>query len=459
MSASLILAGLLLGAAAHLALFLAPRKLHPLFLVAGMFFVIAPTSLAGELALCRVAKYARVYCTVLIVLWGYFGFRVAKLGPASKALLGFALVYILAACWSDAALRGLLYKSFFGFAALAGLVLAHVVRHRRELVHGLRFISLVAALTGVVAFVYFIRNPGASTVQGRMAVFGMSANLVGVTAAPLLVFCAHLALYDREKKWRVVGYAVCGLMVVIIIHSGSRAALALAGFGGFAVALPMIRQPIKLAAVLLFAFVFLEVALSRIESPAADRITSFDTENRQSGWRRCWREFGKSPLVGRGWAYVPWRHTTANYHNMYLQTLVEVGMLGGAALGLAVVVIVLCGLKTFFLMRSYPEFANLTGLPLALAYGVLLHGIAESCTLMGTTLTTFCLGLGVGLIDRLPLLLADDIRRLRLIHAIRYRALLATSGAANAVPAGLTACLESPPGHVTPDTVHAFSAG
>jgi len=404
--------------AAHIVLIVLARKINALYLLAGTFCLLSPLSAADFFTVALVSKYARVYVTVLIVVLGIMGYRVRRLGPASTTLWIFVTFYICAAFWSAAPLAGLMYKATFGFTILAGMFLAFGSRDRKELERGMRFLGVVGGFAGLFTFAIFLANPQAALIQGRLSVIGLNANRVGNTAAALLLFCAHLALYDRSLLWKLFGYLVSGLLTVVIIQTGSRAALAMALIGCFGLWLPLTRRPVRALIVTMLVAVFAVVAMTYLESPGVQRLIETVQpgkaeqvlESRAGTWRAGTMLFRDAPVLGIGW-YFTSGMTTGNLHNMYLQTAVEAGLVGLLILIACLAVLFFLGTRLFLAMRRFRNVAHLTGLPLALVGGALLNGAAESGVLAGSVLPTLILGFGVGLIDRLPALARIEMAR------------------------------------------------
>jgi O-antigen ligase len=98
----------------------------------------------------------------------------------------------------------------------------------------------------------------------------------------------------------------------------------------------------------------------------------------------------------------------ANLHSMYIQTLVETGLLGVMVMLGCTMQIASAGMQVrrfFWRVRVTPLLARL---PLVLLVGILLLGVAESGPIMGSTPDTILLGFAIGLIDRLPQLAIAD---------------------------------------------------
>ena len=393
------------GVAAHLAMALLSRRIHPLFLLAGAFLVLAPLSLATDLESVGTIKYVRLYVTVLAVLVGIVGYGLNPFRGASGALLVFVGFYFAGALWSAQPFWAMVYKGMFGLTLLTGLLVGHASRDTADLLRGLRWLGLVAGVAGIVAFYQYMHNPEESVHVGRLAVWGLNANTTGLTAAALLILCFQLALHERRRKWRAFALFVAAILAVVILGTGSRGSLLMAVVGCLLPALPLVPNPGRLTAAVLVATAIMLVAMTLVELQAIDRFTDF-TNTREGMWRAGWRSFSRAPLLGHGWVATG-RHATGNMMNIYLQTLAEVGLVGGAVLIAVLFAIARRARHLHRVLRWWPKpLANTTYLAAALVAAVLVHGMFESAALLGSTVNALLLGLGVGLIDRLPELAA-----------------------------------------------------
>jgi O-antigen ligase len=379
------------------------RRFHPLYLLACAFILLAPLSAAPGLSISNAAKYARVGVGFLMVLVGLVGFRPKWPGAASVALMAFAVFYIFAAVWGPDPISGVFYKSFFGATLLGGLFMAYNVRSRQQLDQGLRLIGMTAGFAGLFLFMVYLANPTGE----RMSVGGLNPNRIGQDAAPLLILCAHLAIYDRSRAWKVFAFFVCGLMILIVVLTGSRASAAMAIIGGAIVVAPLVKRPPKLLLAFALVAAATYLAMNVLQQGETHLTREISVESRVGPWSLAVRCFRSSPVIGIGWARSE-GGTTGNLHSMYLQIAAETGLAGILLFSVCLGVIAFSGLRLFRYMRRNRALTNFTGLPLGLVLGVLAHGFAESSVLGGTTLVTLLLGFGVGLIDRLPALVFDE---------------------------------------------------
>jgi O-antigen ligase len=405
MNPTSILIGILALAAvvaAHAGLVLAGRRVHPLFILGGAFLLLAPLSMADDFQSVGIIKFARLYSTLLMLALGVAAYGLLPVGKASAALLGFAIFYVAASQWSDRPTQALLYKGLFTMTLSAGIFLGHAPRTTAELLRGLRCLGLVAGIAGVAVFAQFATAPASSLQGGRLAVWGLNANTVAMTAAGLAILCGYLAFHETSKRWRAAALAVLGLLGIVILASGSRGGLLMALVGVMVPAVPLVKRPGRLAAVLLAAGVMIFATLQLVRVERLDRLADFTAGTRDSTWEFAWKKIHEAPWMGHGWIATD-RGSTANLMSVYLQTLAETGLVGLIVLGSALVMIAVQAARMHGRLRHAGKpLADLSYLALGLVAAVLLHGFAESGTLLGSTINSFLLGLGVGLIDHLP---------------------------------------------------------
>ena len=388
------------------------RKINPILLLAGAFILLSPISAAPGLSVVEAAKWGRVYAAMLMVVIGILGYQIVQIGAASKLLMGFVGLYVLAAMWGPAPVPGLIYKGLFGMAVVAGMFMVYSIRDRVELSRAIRWIAMIGGLAGLVLLAVFLQNPKAMlNYSGRLMIAGLNPNRIGQTAAPMVVLCSYLAFHDPSKFWKAFGYFMAGSLTVIILYTGSRAAAASAVFGCFIVALPLIKRPVQAMAVAMVLAMFTWASLHYIEAEAVERLTSAATLSKSTEelastraliWSNAMKSFRKSPLIGEGWIKKDEGASTVNLHSMYLQTMAETGLVGTFMLLLSFLFPIFRGFRFYVTVRRNVVISNLLALPLGLLVLMLAHGIGESGTLMGSTLNSLFLGFSVAMIDRLP---------------------------------------------------------
>ena len=104
-------------------------------------------------------------------------------------------------------------------------------------------------------------------------------------------------------------------------------------------------------------------------------------------------------MIGKGW--LNWGGTSsANTHNIYLHVLAECGVIGGF-LFLAMLFNIFNVYRNGVAeMKAGMDPHDLTYFSAGILASMLLHGMVESSTLLGTSTNALFLGFSVGLLDR-----------------------------------------------------------
>lgn len=409
--------------------FVPSRRSRLLFLIAGMLLLIAPLSGRADdgqsvSMLTYALKFGRIGLSGIAVLVGLNALRREKIRGASRGLLMFAAFFTCGALWSGAPLYGLLNKGLFVASCMAGVVIAIAIQSIDDIRRGLRTLVPFIAIGVVAVVIAGVTNPAAYVLR-RLAPFGMNANAVGQTAGAMFILCASHIVLDRSKM-RIVSLLLIAGLGWIIFETGSRGAVLMASAGSLLVLAGLARgtaQIIGMGAVatLLFSPALVlfgselmsdgDVALSETgvaatagwdeQSPQSRMRKEIMKDTRTTQWRNCLRAWEDNPAFGIGWFQTGGRGRSVM--NMYLQILIETGTIGG--------IIFVAWLAYFFRrttnivgsVRNWPrEFRLCAWLAIGCSWGLLLHGIAESSTVMGATINPLLLGFSVAMIDRLP---------------------------------------------------------
>ena len=89
--------------------------------------------------------------------------------------------------------------------------------------------------------------------------------------------------------------------------------------------------------------------------------------------------------------------------NMYLQVLVETGVIGAAGFLFCIGAVMRSGLKVVRLQRHWGKnLKAISWLTLGCTFGLLVHGLAESSSILGATSNPLVLGFSIALLERLP---------------------------------------------------------
>ena len=175
------------------------------------------------------------------------------------------------------------------------------------------------------------------------------------------------------------------------------------------------KNAVSIFVVCLIPFIVLQIygAISTNEetvTPGIDRLANMnmETKNTRSGmWNWTIKKFNESPVIGKGW--LSWGGTTsANTHNVYLHVLAESGVIGGVVfLGMLFRLFSIYRVNTSSLKAGMDSY-EFTPLGAGILASVLLHGMVESSTILGSSTNALFLGISVGLMDRANILDDDD---------------------------------------------------
>ena len=355
----------------------------------------------------------------MIIGIGFFFAKPARLQGLSKSYFYFILFYFAGALWSSSVAWGLFNKGMLVATAGAGFMMAHCIRDIQDLKKGLHILGIVAAGAGIWVFVIYLRNPGDSVVLDRLAVANMNANSLGQAAACLLVFSVHAVLNEKRKGRRTIGLMSSALLSWVVLSTGSRGAVLFCIISLLALSYPTLKR--YFASIVTFGILGLLVFFAYLEfgvpkTPSHDlmdiesngpqigvsRLSKELTKNTREGiWKYAFREYKTSPIIGVGWSNF--RGRSRNFMNVYLQVLLETGVVG--ALLFSIVLIKIVG--TLMRKPDIPpqlEFVQSHFMAIGMVGALLAHGIAESSTLLGTTPNAMLIAFSLGLIDRLPYL-------------------------------------------------------
>ena len=247
---NLVAGVVIIGITAHLALVIASRWVNPMFLLTGAFFVVSPISAASLFPFTVPAKFGRVYITLLLLFVGIFFFRAYRLGQTAFVFLAFVALYVFASLWSDYPLDAIKYKGLYGLSVITGFLLARSIRNLRDLEIGMRALVTGAAVFGALMLVEVAKNPSTVFHLERLAFWGMNANRIGQTLAPMLIIMAYVSIFDRSPVWRLASYVIGGILGILLMYTGSRGGVGEAVIGCFIVAIPLIRRPVALVMVI-----------------------------------------------------------------------------------------------------------------------------------------------------------------------------------------------------------------
>lgn len=305
--------------------------------------------------------------------------RIAVDRPERAFAAGFVLLAAWtagSAAWSDVSGTSLLEgeRALLYAAAVATLLLVLTRPSVRALLAG-----AIAGITGVCAYAlihYFATGRPENPYEGRLLFrpFGY-ANGLGFYAALAIVLAAGLALAATRRSERFLALVPLAVLVPTLYFTGSRGGVLVLVVGGVSLVCFRTRVP-HLRTVFAAAALLAVVAGVAVASTAKGLTSPTVGENRPRYWRAAWHEYGQHPVLGSGAGtyYIYWLRYrdissfTRDAHNLYLETLAELG-----PLGLVLVVATLA--MPFAALRGRHDFAVIV--PAAAYVAFLVHAAVD----------------------------------------------------------------------------------
>jgi O-antigen ligase len=397
---------LLAGLIFHFALLLFGRKWDTLGLLAGLFFVLAPLSAAIDVPGVEILKWARVYVALLMVLIAGGLYRGLDLGPGSIAWLVFSTFFFVAAIWSDDPVQAVLIKGIFYMIVVAGLLLGSNIASLAKLRVIIRILAIFSAVWVIMVPLGIALGRG-EIIFGRLNAWGLNPNRLGGELAPMLISTAWVAIYDRSKPWKIYGFAVSGAIALIVVLTGSRTSLAIVLLIGAIYAIPLVRKPGVLIGFGVGVAIIGLIVLTYGQTSSSDRLTEVNLDTRMEVWDFGLSQWRQSPVIGTGWAAslgVREGGGSQNFHSIYLQALVESGVVG---LLMLLIVVGIVGFRSLMLLkRTFGDpYASFACFSVATAMVPLVHGAGESGTVQGSNINSLLAGVGIVLVDRIAKLI------------------------------------------------------
>ncbi len=265
-----------------------------------------------------------------------------------SVLGGFAMLAgwtAVSATWSIHSSASLLEgeRALLYLAAIAVVLLAADRANLSQLAAGTVAAMSIVAIVGL-GEQYLVAHPR-SPIEGTLLFQPLGyANALGIYAAIGILLATGLALSVRSAPARLAALAPLAVLVPTLALTSSRGAWIALAVGVVAMLhlARRIRSPIVLGALLIGGV----LAGAAIGSTAGQGLSVL-VANRPHYWHVAWLEFVGNPLLGRGagtfgdyfWRYHrPSEGFTLDAHNLYLQTLAELGPLGFVLLVGALVV-------------------------------------------------------------------------------------------------------------------------
>jgi O-antigen ligase len=406
----------LVGAVVFHAIWLAlASKLNPLLLLAGIFLLAAPFSLAMYFPGLGLVKLIRIYLTLLMVVTGLVMALRTGIGSASAAYLAFVFFFGAGALWSPNLERAVLYKGLLVALALAGVLTASTIHSLRDLRNAMRILLPFLAIWNILIVGYMVTHP--SELGHRLSAYTINANGIAASSAFGLIICAYIALYDDSKFFKTAAYINGVVMATLIPFTGSRGAMGNALLGCAFVIFPVVRRPFMFFLLLLFVAGTGFGVAQFVQPEQASRLAEIDLDSRSSIWEYAINLIRERPIFGQGWDSVTDQRgeiTSSNMHSMFFQTAVDAGLVGLAVFLAALVWIGLRGLYAYRLSSRVLGYTPPVCLALGLFAANVLSGIFEIGPLVGTTVNGLLFGFAIGLFDRMPAIVRHTLESAQL---------------------------------------------
>jgi len=378
------------------------------------FIIIAPLSTSGSAI--GILKWLRLLTTVLAFYFSISNIKLPERLGGARSLFIFVLFFTFAALWSDYPVMGMVNKGMLFFTVMTGLAMSYSAVSAKELLKKLHMIGYVGGASSLTLGYVFLTNKEANLVGDRLAPAGMNANTIGAAGALLLLLAVYLTFKSERTINKLVHLSSAVFLLAIVLGTGSRGALLMCAVGLFFILKPILsKNAMSIFVVCMIPFIVLQIygAISAKEdtvTPGIDRLANMnmETKNTRSGmWNWTIRKFNESPVIGKGW--LSWGGTSsANTHNIYLHVLAESGVIGGVLfLGMLFRLFSIHRVNTSSLKAGTDHY-DFTPLGAGILASVLLHGMVESSTLLGTSTNALFLGFAVGLLDRATLLNSEE---------------------------------------------------
>jgi len=426
-----VLAALLIAfVVSHAGLVILARRFHVLLVLATAYLMLSPASGAAELPMNVVAKMARVYVTILMIFLSLTVVRIQSIRPLSVLFLAYIAFFTASAMWSDYPGEASLYKGMYALVVIAGLFTAYSIRSFDQLRQGVLMFALAGVLFVLFIMAQVLTNPAAISRIGRLAAWGMIGNRIGQTAAPLLTICAYLALHEPGRLWKALGYGTGVMLGLIIIYTGSRGAALEALVGCFVVGIPLLRRPAHaaLVVVVFLASAYVAYVYGGADEGATDRFLMTNLNSRENPWTEGMRLFELSPIVGNGWVThvgeVDKGESTKNFHSMFMQVLVEAGLVGLTLFITLWICILASAFLTLRRLRRMKCPSPLIYLVVALLLAILVHGFFEAGSLIQSLVDSMLLPFCIGLLGLMPGLERARVRAMSGAAVLRAPAIM-----------------------------------
>lgn len=387
------------------------------FLLLATFLLLAPASVSGgTVGGESILKWMRVAVLLCCFLLGLKWFRMPRMEDLSGKLLLLSIVFTAAAGWSTSPIWGFLFKGMFVCAVCASIALANCLGSETDFRALARTMTSAAVLGScLVGYAIFIQGDY-EIWHGRLIVAQMNANSLAVSASIFGLLCFfHLLIHDA-LVWKFVAVICIGVMIALIVYSGSRSAV-LTLFAGIILLLPAIAKRQRHVMFLTVCSVIVMSGVSVVwigysegpleqsfsmDAEATDTLRIVDEltkDTRMRVWTTATKTWlAKSPVLGVGWIHRNNRWVMVQ--SSYLQVIVEVGVIG---LILVVSFLYSGTLKVLKSLRIARRVRGFQSLMLyvfsATFFAIAFHGFFESAAVVGASPNAILLGFSAAQLD------------------------------------------------------------
>lgn len=402
---------IVVGVVSHVALVVSGRWFNLMAVLSAAFIVLSLMAACQDLGRLDLLRLARTYCAILAVGVGLLHLRLYRFRPASMVYLVFVAFYVLAGSWSHEPTMAIFRKGIYAVPMVVGVMFAYSLRDRADIKMSMRVLGVAAIILAVFLLVPFAREFG--LVQ-RAGPWGLNPNRLGAAAAAMLMICTYVTLYDSMKILKVATFGAAIAFSMMILYSGSRGAVAIGLVGVFVIAMPLMRRPVAAALLVLVIFgAYWTLQKVMVSTHATERLTDETSlTGRDVLWANALDEFGQSPLIGKGWAWAKSTGTglteTENLHNIYIQALVEAGIIGLVLLILALILASGYSLASFRWLQRRRMFEPMLYFAGGMFGAAMAQGLVESNSLIGSNAQVLLLPFSIGLFERLPAILSAE---------------------------------------------------
>jgi hypothetical protein len=292
------------------------------------------------------------------------GIRRSSTGAATIALLLFQCYYLIQV--SIFAGDGLL-KGAFGIVTAIATWWVFAVQLGRSMQdlsgarHALRCFAYVGMAFVAVNLFQMVVSLGGALEAGRLAGIAGNAQMMGCMCAMLLIICVFLA-FDLETPptFRVACMATSGLLLVLMLATGSRTAMLATAVAGVIMFRNRIGRITVFAILGAAAIMLVSLVFSDVTAIAAERIT-YGEDTRTAGWLRDLENFYDSPIFGQ-FPFLEQGEDASGIESVFIRTLSNMGIVGLLVLSPVLLSAAASCMGALQLMRASAAHADLCSL-------------------------------------------------------------------------------------------------